>query len=85
MINNPRTFSVLGAPGRVEQIPFSRSRISLVEAVAQSGGANPNAGDAAGSSYSASFPTRTVRKFRHHVGSGLVVACVAGGVFPEPV
>lgn len=47
LINNPRTFSVLGAPGRVEQIPFSRSRISLVEAVAQSGGANPNAGDAA--------------------------------------
>lgn len=47
LINNPRTFSVLGAPGRVEQIPFSRSRVSLVEAVAQSGGASANAGDAA--------------------------------------
>jgi polysaccharide export outer membrane protein len=47
LINNPRTFSVLGAPGRVEQIPFSRSRVSLAEAVAQAGGANPNAGDAA--------------------------------------
>jgi polysaccharide export outer membrane protein len=47
LINNPRTFSVLGAPGRVEQIPFSRSRVSLAEAVAQSGGAAPNAGNAA--------------------------------------
>jgi len=47
LINNPRTFSVLGAPGRVEQIPFSRSRVSLAEAVAQAGGAAPNAGDAA--------------------------------------
>lgn len=47
LINNPRTFSVLGAPGRVEQIPFNQSRVSLVEAVAQSGGASPNAGDAA--------------------------------------
>jgi polysaccharide export outer membrane protein len=47
LINNPRTFSVLGAPGRVEQIPFSRSRVSLAEAVAQAGGAAPNAGNAA--------------------------------------
>lgn len=47
LINNPRTFSVLGASSRVEQVPFSRSRVSLVEAVAQAGGANPNAGDAA--------------------------------------
>lgn len=47
LINNPRTFSVLGAPGRVEQIPFSRSRVSLTEAIAQAGGAAPNAGDAA--------------------------------------
>jgi polysaccharide biosynthesis/export protein len=47
LINNPRTFSVLGAPGIVGQIPFSRSRVSLAEAIAQSGGASPNAGDAA--------------------------------------
>ena len=47
LITNPRTFSVLGAPGRVEQIPFNRSRVSLVEAVAQAGGPNPNAGHAA--------------------------------------
>jgi polysaccharide export outer membrane protein len=47
LVTNPRTFSVLGAPGRVEQIPFNRSRVSLVEAVAQAGGANPNVGHAA--------------------------------------
>lgn len=47
LINSPRTFSVLGAAGRVEQIPFSRSHVSLAEAVAQAGGASPNAGDAA--------------------------------------
>lgn len=47
LINNPRTFAVLGAPGKVEQIPFSRSIVSLAEAVAQAGGAAPNAGDAA--------------------------------------
>lgn len=47
LINNPRTFSVLGAPGRVEQIPFSRSRVSLAEAIAQAGGPAAQAGDAA--------------------------------------
>ena len=47
LINNPRTFSVLGASGRVEQIPFSRSVVSLAEAVATAGGANPGLGDPA--------------------------------------
>jgi polysaccharide export outer membrane protein len=47
LINNPRTFSVLGAPGRVEQIPFSRSAVSLAEAVATAGGSNPALGDPA--------------------------------------
>ncbi len=47
VINNPRTFSVLGASGRVEQLPFSRSAVSLAEAVATAGGANPNLGDPA--------------------------------------
>lgn len=47
LINNPRTFSVLGASGRVEQIPFSRSAVSLAEAVATAGGANPGLGDPA--------------------------------------
>jgi polysaccharide export outer membrane protein len=45
IIRSPRTFSVLGAPGRVEQIPFSGPSISLTEALAQSAGVNPNAGD----------------------------------------
>lgn len=47
LINNPRTFSVLGAPGRVEQLPFTRSSVSLAEAVATAGGANPGLGDPA--------------------------------------
>lgn len=47
LINNPRTFSVLGASGRVEQIPFMRSSPSLAEAIATAGGVNPNMGDPA--------------------------------------
>jgi len=47
LINDPRTFSVLGASGRVEQIPFVRSSVSLTEAVATAGGVNPNLGDPA--------------------------------------
>lgn len=47
LINNPRTFTVMGAPGRVDQVPFSRSSVSLAEAVANVGGAHPNLGDPA--------------------------------------
>jgi polysaccharide export outer membrane protein len=47
LISDPRTFSVLGAPGRVEQVPFARSSVSLAEAVATVGGVNPNMGDPA--------------------------------------
>ncbi len=47
LIDNPRTFSVLGASGRVEQVPFTRSVVSLTEAVATAGGVNPNLGDPA--------------------------------------
>ncbi|NYI22335.1 polysaccharide export outer membrane protein [Sphingobium francense] len=47
LINNPRTYSVLGAPGRVEQVPFSRSSVSLAEAVATAGGTNPGIGNPA--------------------------------------
>lgn len=47
LINNPRTFSILGASGRVEQMPFSRSAVSLAEAVAAAGGINPGMGDPA--------------------------------------
>lgn len=47
LINNPRTYSVLGAPGRVEQVPFSRSTVSLAEAIANAGGVNPGVGNPA--------------------------------------
>lgn len=47
LINNPRTYSVLGAPGRVEQVPFSRSSVSLAEAIAAAGGVNPGVGNPA--------------------------------------
>jgi len=47
LINDPRSFSVMGAPGRVEQFPFSRSKTSLAEAIATAGGVNPGLGDPA--------------------------------------
>ena len=45
VIRAPRTFTVLGAPGRVEQLTFTGPTISLTEAVASAGGANPSTGD----------------------------------------
>lgn len=45
-LRTPRSFSVMGASGRVEQIPFSTTRVSLAEAIATAGGANPSLGDA---------------------------------------
>jgi polysaccharide export outer membrane protein len=47
LINNPRTYSILGASGRVEQMPFNRSSVSLAEAVATAGGVNSGMGDPA--------------------------------------
>lgn len=47
LVDDPRTYSILGASGRVEQVPFRRSTVSLAEAVATAGGANPNLGDPA--------------------------------------
>lgn len=47
LINDPRSYSVLGAAGRVSQLPFSSSEISLVEAIATAGGSHPNFGDPA--------------------------------------
>jgi len=46
LVSRPQAFSVLGAPNKSEEIVFPRSRLTLAEAVALSGGANPNAGDA---------------------------------------
>ncbi|AGH49937.1 putative capsule polysaccharide export outer membrane protein [Sphingomonas sp. MM-1] len=45
VVQDPLSFSVLGASGRVQQIPFGRSTMSLAESVATAGGANPNLGD----------------------------------------
>lgn len=47
LINNPRTYSVLGAAGRVDQIPFDRSTVSLAEAIATAGGVNSAIGNPA--------------------------------------
>ena len=57
VISRPQSFSVLGAPNRAEDIVFPRARLSLAQAVALAGGANPNQGDAA-----AIFVFRYVRK-----------------------
>jgi polysaccharide export outer membrane protein len=47
LVNRPQTFSILGAADRAQEVAFPRARLTLAEAVAQAGGANPNAGDAA--------------------------------------
>lgn len=47
VLRQPRSFSVLGAPGRVEQVPFSGPTVSLAEAVATAGGSNQSIGDPA--------------------------------------
>lgn len=46
LVSRPQSFSVLGAPNKAEEISFPRSHLTLAEAVALAGGANPNAGDA---------------------------------------
>lgn len=45
VVRMPRSFSVLGAAGRAEQVPFPSASVSLAEAIALAGGSNPNAGD----------------------------------------
>jgi polysaccharide biosynthesis/export protein len=47
LVSRPQSFSVLGAPNKSEEINFPRGQLTLAEAVALAGGANPNAGDAA--------------------------------------
>lgn len=47
LVDDPRTYSILGASGRIEQVPFRRSSVSLAEAIATAGGTNPNLGDPA--------------------------------------
>jgi len=45
VIRAPRSFSVMGAPGKVDLMPFNTPAITLAEAVAQAGGPNPDMGD----------------------------------------
>ena len=47
-IHDPRSFSVFGAVGSKKLQPFSKRRISLAEALAQSGGLNDNTADPTG-------------------------------------
>jgi polysaccharide export outer membrane protein len=46
LVSRPQSFSILGAPNKSEEMNFPRSHLTLAEAVALAGGANPNAGDA---------------------------------------
>ena len=46
LVSRPESFSVLGAPNKADEVAFPRSKLTLAEAVALAGGANPNAGDA---------------------------------------
>jgi polysaccharide export outer membrane protein len=45
VVSRPQSFSVLGAANRAEEISFPRSNLTLAQAVALSGGSNPNQGD----------------------------------------
>lgn len=45
LISAPQAFSVLGAAGKIDQIPFTRSDMTLAQAIASAGGTNPNLGD----------------------------------------
>lgn len=47
LISAPLTFSVLGASGRVDLLPFTRTATSLAEAVAAAGGVSAGSGDPA--------------------------------------
>lgn len=45
LVRSPRSFSVMGAAGKAEQIGFPAAQVSLAEAIALAGGSNPNTGD----------------------------------------
>ncbi|MFW2446054.1 MAG: polysaccharide biosynthesis/export family protein [Qipengyuania pacifica] len=45
ILAEPMLYSVLGASGRVQQIPFVRERMNVIEAIAAAGGPNGNSGD----------------------------------------
>jgi polysaccharide export outer membrane protein len=45
VIHQPRTYTVMGATGKVSQVPFSAARVSLAEAVARVGGPSDTQAD----------------------------------------
>lgn len=45
IVRAPRSFSVMGAAGKAEQLPFPAPQVSLAEGIALAGGSNPNTGD----------------------------------------
>lgn len=45
LIRAPRSFSVMGAAGKADQVTFPSAHTSLAEAIALAGGSNPNTGD----------------------------------------
>jgi polysaccharide export outer membrane protein len=47
VISRPQSVSILGAPNKTDEVVFPRPNLTLAEAVALAGGANPAAGDAA--------------------------------------
>lgn len=47
LIHSPQSYSVMGAPGKVEQFGFARSSVSLAEAIASAGGVSAGSGDPA--------------------------------------
>lgn len=47
LLDDPRTYSVLGASGRPAQYPFNRSTVTVAEAIASAGGVDPNSGNPA--------------------------------------
>jgi polysaccharide export outer membrane protein len=46
LVSRPQSFSILGAPNKSQEVNFPRAHLTLAEAVALAGGANPDAGDA---------------------------------------
>lgn len=45
VLREQESFSVLGAAGRVSQLPFEKASLNLAEAIARSGGVDDNRGD----------------------------------------
>ena len=45
ILDEPLLYSVLGASGRVQQVPFVRERMNVIEAIAAAGGPNGDTGD----------------------------------------